>query len=1344
MLAVRIERIALIYDDTLRRDTTGFYCRRALQQLVQVDHCCPSQMDSILAGRYDLFLSIDDGLRYQLPASLRPTAWWAIDTHMDLDWYLKEAPVFDCVFCAQKDGAMELTRRGIKAIWLPLACDPAIHRKLEDEKTIDISFVGNMVGAERVSLLKLIQSRFADVFIGQCYFEEMARTYSRSRIVFNRSVRNDINMRVFEALACGSFLITNDLAENGQQELFQDGVHFATYRDAEELLDKIHYYLAHEDARERIARVGQSEVVTRHTYKHRMERLLEEVSHCLYPRTSSLISEVKGAGRPSDYSHFPRPELLALVSTSAKRVLDVGCGAGCLGESLKQRQCVEVVGIEVDEQAATKARDRLDRVLTGDMEALKLDFPVASFDCIVCGDILEHLKDPATVLEHLHPLLSENGLLVLSVPNVRHLEILANLGDGNWTYEQAGILDRGHLRFFTRREMEKLLFRAGFEIVTLREVRDPEYEGWEKAGKPRNIRMGRVTVEALSSAEAEELFVYQYLVAAKPIRRRDYGLTSIVVLTHNQLGYTKCCLDSIAENTLEPYELIVVDNSSDDGTVDYLRSRLDLRVILNRENRGFAAGVNQGINVAQGNQILLLNNDTIVTFGWLSKMLRCLYSQAEIAAVGPLTNCTAGNQRIDVPYRTLTQIQAFAWDLGRSQSGCSCFVTFLGGFCLLVRRSSLERVGVFDERFGLGTFEDTDFCARLCQAGYRLAIALDSFVHHYGSRTLNAVVEDPLALLEENRQIFERKWGLVPSVEVDSPPQVESVREGHTLTFPWKMPRAKLGSKGGLLLTDKPVLLSLCMIVRDAGKTLPAALESIRPCVDEMVVVDTGSRDNTAAVAVDLGARILHFPWCDSFSEARNESLRHARGRWIFWMDADDTIDAANGQRLRDLAEHADEGDTLGYVLQVHCPASNEEGELDATIVDHVKLFRNRPDVRFDGRVHEQILPSIRRAGGKVKWTDVFVIHSGYDHGPEAQRRKRERDLRLLSLELNERPNHPFTLFNLGMTYFDMREYEKAVGFLAESIKHSDPRDSHVRKAYALLVGSYRFRGQHAQAWQICQEGRRVYAKDPELLFLQGILQHHFGRLGEAAASYEAVLSERDDDHFSSLDKGIVGYKARHNLAVVHIDAGELTAAETQWRQVLNEVPTYKPAWRGLGECLLRQGKTVETKQMASELLRHPLLRSEAMALRAKIALTQNDVGSARSHLEAAVASDPTNPEALRDLCQLLFEHASAEDTEAALRKLAAICPDDGAVHHNLATVYLRQGRALEATAAYQRSLRCRPGSAVTFLYLGRALKALSRTEEAIGAFRESLRLSPDSQEAHAELEMLGGCMHEP
>jgi O-antigen biosynthesis protein len=382
---MNIRRVALIFDDTARPETTGVYCFSALEKLVEVVRFHPSQLQQVPRQGFDLYLQIDDGLEYRHPPELRPAAWWAIDTHLNFDWCRKKAADFDFVFAAQRDGAERLRQAGIaSAQWLPLACDPAVHHKHRRKKRYNVCFVGNLFPGARSQLVDLIARQVPDIFVGRCYFDEMAKTYSASRIVFNRSIANDVNMRVFEALACGSLLLTNDLAGNGQAELFKDGVHLATYTQADELLDKIAYYLKNEDVSERIAEAGRREVIARHTYRHRMQYLLEQASGVPRPDAgrdaqadlrsdselnSDMQPDLEHARRetmPPEPTRLPpvsvpsyfecaRPELVALVPESARRVLDIGCGAGRLGEAIKKRQPAEVVGIEREETPAAAA-----------------------------------------------------------------------------------------------------------------------------------------------------------------------------------------------------------------------------------------------------------------------------------------------------------------------------------------------------------------------------------------------------------------------------------------------------------------------------------------------------------------------------------------------------------------------------------------------------------------------------------------------------------------------------------------------------------------------------------------------------------------------------------------------------------------------------------------------------------------------------------------------------------------------------------------------------------------------------------------------------------------------------
>jgi len=343
-------------------------------------------------------------------------------------------------------------------------------------------------------------------------------------------------------------------------------------------------------------------------------------------------------------------------------------------------------------------------------------------------------------------------------------------------------------------------------------------------------------------------------------------------------------------------------------------------------------------------------------------------------------------------------------------------------------------------------------------------------------------------------------------------------------------------------------------------------------------------------------------------------------------------------------------------------------------------------------------------------------VHSGYDHSPEGQCRKRERDLRLLQLELQERPDHPFTLFNLGMTYADMGRHEQAVEALRRSLEHSDPHDSQVRKAYALLVGSCRQLGRHEEAWEVCQRGRAIFPDDPELLFLEGILNHHYGRHQEAEASYHRLLQGREGKHFSSIDTGILGFKAHQNLAVLYADMGEWSKAEGEWRRVVEELPEYAPGWRGLGAALLEQGKLTEAEQLAASMMGRPPLRGEGIALRARTQIRLGKPEEAAQQLREALAEQPASVEPLRVLCEVLYHHGTLEEAEEALRQLVQLDPEDASARHNLGTVYLRMGRHDDAAQALQESVRLRPDSPATWAQLAHALSMCGRHEEAAAA----------------------------
>ena len=300
----------------------------------------------------------------------------------------------------------------------------------------------------------------------------------------------------------------------------------------------------------------------------------------------------------------------------------------------------------------------------------------------------------------------------------------------------AGLLDEDHVRCFTKRELEKLLFRCGFLVEALSSIPGSGYSEWSDAGRPSEVRIGGLSIGGLTAQDAEEFFVYQYLARAIPQTRPDYGLTSIVIVTWNQFAYTKECIDSILTRTDESIELIFVDNGSTDGTPDYLDSVPNARVIRNSENRGFGPAVNQGLAICEGKQIVLLNNDCVVSTGWLHQLLEALHDDDRNGIVGPVSNNVSGEQQIPEPYQDLTSMDGFAWNRRMHRELIS--TDRLVGFCMLFRREVMDRIGMLDERFRVGCYEDDDFCRRASEAGYRVLIATNAFVHHYGSATFRA------------------------------------------------------------------------------------------------------------------------------------------------------------------------------------------------------------------------------------------------------------------------------------------------------------------------------------------------------------------------------------------------------------------------------------------------------------------------------------------------------------------------------------------------------------------------------------------------------------------------------
>ncbi len=237
--------------------------------------------------------------------------------------------------------------------------------------------------------------------------------------------------------------------------------------------------------------------------------------------------------------------------------------------------------------------------------------------------------------------------------------------------------------------------------------------------------------------------------------------TSIIILSYNQVDYTLACIESIKENTREDYEIIVVDNNSSVETVSALESVDNIILIKNSQNRGFPGGCNDGIMAATGDNILLLNNDTIVTENWLTNLLAALYSSDKIGAVGPVSNSCSNFQSIPCSYGSLDEMFSFAKEYNKSNKDLWEKRNRLIGFALLIKKDVLDKVGLLDERFFPGNFEDDDLSLRIRLAGYDLVLCKDTFIHHFGSVSFTEESSNRFGkTLSINEKKFLDKWQL--------------------------------------------------------------------------------------------------------------------------------------------------------------------------------------------------------------------------------------------------------------------------------------------------------------------------------------------------------------------------------------------------------------------------------------------------------------------------------------------------------------------------------------------------------------------------------------------------------
>jgi tetratricopeptide (TPR) repeat protein len=470
-----------------------------------------------------------------------------------------------------------------------------------------------------------------------------------------------------------------------------------------------------------------------------------------------------------------------------------------------------------------------------------------------------------------------------------------------------------------------------------------------------------------------------------------------------------------------------------------------------------------------------------------------------------------------------------------------------------------------------------------------------------------------------------------------------------------------------------PYLVSCFLIVRNEEARLPTCLASIAGLFDETVVIDTGSTDLSREIARGWGARVVQFAWCDSFAAARNEGLRQTEGDWVFYLDADEYLDDINRNKLRHLLKTLGD-ENSAYLLRIRCRLARDQGS--TVLADQVRLFRRHPNHVWRYRVHEQILPALSSTGTSMQETGIAIEHAGYQE-PHQARIKLERNLRLLLLDHEAFPRHPYILLYLGWTYLDLGQPAEALPFLERCRALAEPGVTCLPRLYALHVEALRQLGRVDEAVAVCRAGRTCFATDAGLGLHEALLLRQQGDLEQAEGCLRRLLEVYPSTQsYAAAFEGLDGYLSRYHLGQVLLGQGRPVEAEAEWRAALAEQPGFAPAQVELGELLLAQGRWDELDHLVESIGSAGTL--ETALLEARGLLARGQPGEARTRLEETSRRFPETigPHVL--LTRAFLEEGREDKAEESLRYVLRRDPRQVDCWRNLAKLLRNQNRTRE------------------------------------------------------------------
>lgn len=544
---------------------------------------------------------------------------------------------------------------------------------------------------------------------------------------------------------------------------------------------------------------------------------------------------------------------------------------------------------------------------------------------------------------------------------------------------------------------------------------------------------------------------------------------------------------------------------------------------------------------------------------------------------------------------------------------------------------------------------------------------------------------------------------------------------------------AKTGKRDGVahlflskvrLTGDRPldpvgIMLSACLIVKNESKHLKRCLESIKGIVDEIVVVDTGSTDDTVEIAKSYGATIGHFEWCDDFAAARNHALELATGNWILWIDADEELTPESKHAIQRALVRPHFG---GFAIEI-VNFTDDESDAAQYVHNPVRLFRADERIRFTGRVHEQVMPAI--AAIDLPWAylkGAKILHHGYKPSEMQSRGKIDRTVTLIEKELADNPEDAFQWFNLANAYTAANDFLNAERAAATCAKHLSDDDSMAKLNYQLWSNALLKQDRAGDAAKVCNEAERRGLGGILNDFERANAYLRLGLLEEALDAANKCMAAEWPSEMTG-DTGIAEYKRYIVRGQILSLMGQFPEALAMFERALKADPLYGPAIYSRAATLEKAGDLEGALDGFTSGQSHPAVGQLCLKGAGRVSSALNLSKRAAEYYRESWLLEPNDHEAWIGWIQ-------AADALGDIPAIVEAYSSFAEKHEPSGDMFINWGRALEASGDFDRAFTCyqeavkrEPNNANAYFNCGDLMYKLEAFDRAVDLYQAGLRL---------------------